>query len=74
MYWWYFQGESFQEFTNRIFGEGSPVLSLKGNGPEPLESPLYKVVTDMQMRLAVKQGVATKDWDGEIDPVWPEDG
>ena len=49
-------------------------MSLKGNGPEPLESPLYKVVTDMQMRLAVKQGVATKDWDGEIDPVWPEDG
>lgn len=49
-------------------------MSLKGNGPEPLESPLYEVVTDMQMRLAVKQGVAIKDWDGEIDPVWPEDG
>jgi len=72
MYWWYFQGENFQQFTHRIFGKGSPVFNKKSNGPEPTETSLYEVVTDMQLRLAVKQGEALKDWEGEIDPTWPQ--
>ena len=32
---------------------------------------LCEVVTDLQGRLGVKQRVMTKDWEGEIDPIWP---
>lgn len=70
-YWHYCHNMPYSEFIPLILGPGSPVLDRKRNGPEPVDSPLYAVATDLQFRLAVKQGVVLQDWDGPIDPVWP---
>ncbi len=66
---WYRAGISFPEFTQRILGERSPVLKSARPG-EPTERPIYDIVTDLQARLGVKQGLLAKDWEGEVDPSW----
>lgn len=73
-YWWYVQDTPYEEFTQRILGPDSPVLNRKKNGPVPTRTPLYEVVTDLEFRLGVKQGHFLKDWDGPVDPEWPESG
>ena len=59
------------DFVSMIFGASSPVLKVSSNGPEPTKTPLYEAVTDLQFRLGVKQGHFNKDWEGDIEPVWP---
>lgn len=71
-YWRYWQNPPYTEFTTYILGANSPVLNAKTNGPVPTRTPLYEVATDLEFRLAVKQGICTKDWEGEVDPEWPE--
>ena len=70
-YWFYCTNMQYEDFVVFILGPNSPVLNPKTNGPIPTRTPLYEVVTDLQGRLGVKQGVMTKDWEGEIDPIWP---
>lgn len=72
VYWMYWQNPKYEHYANFILGTQSPVLNRKSNGPKPTRTPLYEVVTDMEFRLAVKQGVCEKDWEGEVDPEWPE--
>lgn len=67
-YWLYWQNPRYEEFIIFILGCQSPVLSMKLNGPKPTRSPLYEVTTDLEFRLAVKQGECLKDWEGDIDP------
>lgn len=67
---WYQAGVPFAEFTQRIFGGRSPVLKGARPGEDPTERPIYDIVTDLQARLGVKQGLLAKDWDGEVDPSW----
>ncbi len=70
-YWHYCAGMDYEEFVAFILGPNSPVLDPKKNGPMPTRTPLYEVVTDLQGRLGVKQGLMTQDWEGEVDPIWP---
>lgn len=73
-YWHYCTGMQYEEFVAFILGPNSPVLDPKKNGPVPTRTPLYEVVTDLQGRLGVKQGLMTQDWEGEVDPIWPLNG
>lgn len=66
--WNYWNGLPYEDFISLILGSNSPVLNRKINGPEPTETPLYDVLTDLQFRLGTKQGLFEKDWEGEIDP------
>lgn len=70
-YWHYCTNTPYEKFIVVILGPDSPVLDKKENGPVPVDTPLYAVATDLQFRLAVKQGHLLKDWDGPIDPDWP---
>jgi len=71
-YLWYCHNIDYEHFVQRILGPSSPVLDKRRNGPQPTRTPLYEVATDLQFRLGVKQGLFEKDWEGEVDPVWPE--
>lgn len=71
-YWHYINGMKYEDFVTFILGPESPVLNPKANGPKPTRTPLYDVVTDLEGRLGVKQGLMLKDWEGEVDPEWPE--
>jgi hypothetical protein len=71
-HWLYWQHPPYEEFVTFILGPSSPVLNRKLNGPNPTRTPLYEVATDLEFRLAVKQGVCEKDWEGDLDPSWPE--
>ncbi len=70
-YWHYLHGMKYEDFVAFILGPQSPVLNVNKNGPKPTRTPLYDVVTDLQGRLGVKQGLLIKDWVGEVDPEWP---
>ncbi len=70
-YVWYYQDVKYIDFVNMIFGASSPVLKLSSNGPEPTKTTLYEAVTDLQFRLGVKQGHFSKDWEGDVEPIWP---
>jgi hypothetical protein len=71
VYWHYCANTPYEQFVVFILGPQSPVLKPKENGPTPTRTPLYEVVTDLQGRLGVKQGLMAKDWEGDIDPLWP---
>ncbi len=49
-------------------------LDVKKNGLKPTRTPLYEVVTDLQGRLRVEQGLIEKGWEGEVDSEWPLNG
>ena len=70
-YWHYCTNMAYEDFIFFILGPNSPVLNLKKNGPKPTNTPLYDITTDLQGRLGVKQGLLSKDWEGDIDPLWP---
>jgi hypothetical protein len=71
VYIWYLRDITYTDFVSMIFGVTSPVLKVSSNGPEPTKTPLYETVTDLQFRLGVKQGHFSKDWEGDVEPVWP---
>lgn len=71
-HWVYWQNPRYEDYSAFILGVSSPVLSRKSNGPIPTRTPLYEVATDLEFRLAVKQGVCQKDWEGDVDPSWPD--
>jgi hypothetical protein len=71
-YWEYWQNPKYEDYVTFLLGVNSPVLKRSRERPRPVNTPLYEVATDLQFRLAVKQGVCEKDWEGEVDPVWPE--
>ncbi len=73
-YWHYTMGMDYDDFIPFILGVNSPVMNRKKNGPAPTRTPLYEVATDLQFRLAVKQGRLEKDWEGEVDPKWEPNG
>lgn len=65
---WYQQGMLFTEFLSRILGKGSPVWQRRRGYRSPVDTPLYDILTDLEGRLAVKQGHLAKDWEGAVDP------
>lgn len=69
---WYSHGMPYEQFVQRILGPSSPVLDKRRNGPKPTRTPLYEVATDLQFRLGVRQGLFQQDWEGEVDPEWPD--
>jgi hypothetical protein len=64
----YWQNPPYTEYVKYNLGTKSPVLNVSLNGPIPARTPLYDIITDLELRLAVKQGECEKDWDGDIDP------
>jgi len=51
-------------------GANSPALNTKTNGLVLTRTPVYEVATNLEFRLVVKQGICTKDWEGDLE--WPE--
>ena len=67
LYLYYLNNMEFCRFSNLITSPDSIVMQL----PNPTETPLYAVASDLQARLLAKQELALKDWEGDIDPEWP---
>ena len=66
-YLYYLNDMNYTEFVGFILGPNSPV-----SGFHRTENPVvYEVLADLQSRLGVKQECFAKDWEGDIDPMWP---